>query len=86
LAPGYDIAQFYQTLFASSEYGAKKKTNRIFVTDVYAAVLRRAPQPDGLQFWVGTLDGGASKQQVIAGIVGSSEFQSGIVPQLSFLK
>jgi hypothetical protein len=53
-------------------YSGEYETN--FVESEYANLLDRAADPQGLATWVSELGGGASYEQVIAGIMGSPEF------------
>ena len=43
---------------------------------VYQAAFNRTPDNDGLKFWIGQMDSGASLSSVAAGFVGSAEFQT----------
>ncbi|MFN0023179.1 MAG: DUF4214 domain-containing protein, partial [Parvularculaceae bacterium] len=56
-----------------SVYGALDNT--AFVTLLYANALGRAPDPGGLNGWVGLLNGGASRESVVVGFSDSPEFQ-----------
>lgn len=65
------------SVFASSQefqnrYGSL--TNSEFVTLVYDNVLHRAPEADGLAFWTGRLDAGASRGEVMVGFSESTEY------------
>ena len=53
-------------------YGALNNT--AFVTLLYQNVLDRAPDAGGLADWVGRLDGGASRAQVVIGFSEGAEF------------
>lgn len=59
-------AEFQQT------YGSLDNTQ--FVTLLYNNVLNRAPDPAGLNGWVSTLNGGASRASVVEGFSESAEF------------
>jgi hypothetical protein len=48
----------------------------IDVTMVYVALLRRTPEPGGLDFWVGQVRQGRSLQGLIAGVFGSDEYRN----------
>ena len=50
-------------------------TDPQFVTLVYQNVLGRAPDAAGLAYWVGQLNGGMSRGQVMVGFSESSEYQ-----------
>lgn len=47
-----------------------------FITQVYTDLLQRPVDPAGLQFWDNLLDQGESRQQVVASIENTPEFQS----------
>jgi hypothetical protein len=53
-----------------------------FVTALYRTLLGRDPEPDGLAFWVGLLDAGASRLQVAQGVYESVEHRGRQVDQL----
>ena len=57
-----------QTLETSSEYLSN------VVTGIYEHYLNRAPDPGGLNAWVGALQSGATIEQVIEGFIASPEF------------
>lgn len=63
----YDIAMGFTT---SLEYRTR------VVTTFYQVYLHRAPEPEGLQYHVGTLVAGATQQQVAATFLSSDEYQS----------
>lgn len=54
-----------------------------FVTELYAGVLDRAPEPEGFAFWTQKLDAGASRADVGAGIALSPEHLAAIAPVLA---
>jgi Ca2+-binding RTX toxin-like protein len=55
-----------------AKYGALNNTQ--FVTLLYNNVLHRAPDSGGLANWVGSLNGGATRQSVVVGFSESAEF------------
>ncbi|MDD5175824.1 MAG: DUF4214 domain-containing protein [Sterolibacterium sp.] len=66
----------------SPEFNQKYGTlgNDQFITQLYANVLDRAPDPDGYTFWVSTLgDGQKSREQVLIGFADSPEAVSNAV-------
>ncbi len=63
----------------SAEYGASI-ANEVYVTMVYAGMLRRAPLPGGFSFWVSYLDAGNSQLSLIASIIATSEYHSRFLP------
>ncbi|HYJ86651.1 MAG TPA: DUF4214 domain-containing protein [Pyrinomonadaceae bacterium] len=62
------------TLFNSTEYISLTTTNPNYVTDLYEAYLQRAPDQDGYAFWLGGLNGGASRANLRQGFADSLEF------------
>ena len=58
----------------AATYGALDNT--AFVTLLYNNVLGRAPDPAGLSGWVGLLQGGMSRGQVLLGFSDSVEYQA----------
>jgi hypothetical protein len=57
----------------SSEYRSKTAT-QVDVSTVYLGLLRRAPDPAGLTYWVGQLRAGVPLSTLVASIVGSAEY------------
>jgi Concanavalin A-like lectin/glucanases superfamily/Domain of unknown function (DUF4214)/Right handed beta helix region len=53
-----------------------------YVTQLYLDLLQRPPDDSGLAHWTGLLEQGASRQQVAAGITGSTEYLQLEVRQL----
>ena len=70
-----DVAQSFMN---SSEFRTKygNLDNAQFVTRLYANVLGRAPDAEGLAGWVGGLDAGSSRAQVLEGFAESSELRA----------
>ena len=50
--------------------------NTGFVTLLYQDVLDREPDADGLHFWVGELDGGATRESVLMSFSYAAEVES----------
>jgi hypothetical protein len=66
-----------QQFFNSAEYSNLKRTNAQFMSDIYNAIMRRGPDVDGINFWIGQLDSGAlAREQVRAQFVQSPEFNN----------
>jgi hypothetical protein len=61
-------------------YGALDNT--AFVTLLYNNVLGRAPDPAGLSGWVGLLNGGMSRGQVLLGFSDSAEYQAAMANEV----
>lgn len=62
-------------LFLSDEYADFKTDDTQFVTDLYWGYLQRAPDTSGLNFWVGTIEGGNSWANVRQAFAVCSDFQ-----------
>src|SRR6185503_15611958 len=66
-----------QQFFNSAEYSNLKRTNAQFMSDIYNAIMRRGPDVDGINFWIGQLDSGAqTREQVRQQFVQSPEFNN----------
>ncbi len=65
---GSDLSKLIGQLTASQEYldRFKGKTNAEIVTTIYQSLFGRAPDAEGLKFFVGGLDGGTLKLETIA--------------------
>ena len=62
------------SFFMGSEYLARNRTNTEFVTDLYSSLFGRAADGDGLSFWVGQLNSGMVRDNVMDYFLFSSEF------------
>ncbi|MCQ2483678.1 MAG: DUF4214 domain-containing protein [Clostridia bacterium] len=58
----------------SDEYTARNRTNDEYVTDLYSMYFDRTPDQEGFNYWVGQLNGGATREFVFAGFANSEEF------------
>jgi virginiamycin B lyase len=56
--------------------------NGQFLTNIYRDLLGRGVDPSGSQSWLGLLQQGASRQQVVRGIQQSHEYQTRVIDQL----
>jgi hypothetical protein len=54
--------------------------NKSFVIAVYLGLLRRMPEPAGLDFHVSRLEGGAPERDIVAGFVASPEYRARFLP------
>lgn len=76
LDAGVSVTTVAQGFIDSQEYRAaygSAMTHRELVTRYYTNILDRAPEQAGLDFWVGKLDSGATRADVLAGISESAE-------------
>ena len=62
------------TFFNSPEYLAYNRDDSQFLTDLYATFFQRAPDPGGLQFWLGLIQGGLPRNVVLVSFLFSPEF------------
>lgn len=70
-----DVAKsFVNSAEFRAKYGALSNTQ--FVTQLYANVLDRAPDAAGLAAWVGALDGGMSRADLLLGFSDSAEMRA----------
>ncbi len=62
---------------ASSEYGARARSNAQFVGDLYNAFLRRGADLEGVKHWIAQLDSGAlSREDLRRTFIASPEFSA----------
>ncbi len=67
-------AQIAHGFYFSPEMIGSGLSNREFATRAYEGLLGRQPDAGGLADWTGRLDGGASRESIIAGFTNSVEF------------
>lgn len=68
---GAYIGKFF---FESDEYVGKNTSNEDFVTALYSTFVDRAPDKGGYEFWVGKLNDGISRSDVLRAFVMCPEF------------
>lgn len=73
LANGGSLTEVASAIALSSEAIQLDQSNGTFVSQLYSNVLGREADQAGLEAWVGQLFSGASRADVINGIVGSTE-------------
>jgi hypothetical protein len=66
------VAKFF---FGSDEYLALNKTNQQYVTDLYETFLQRAPAQAEIDYWVGYINQGMSRDIVMNYFAYSAEFK-----------
>jgi hypothetical protein len=80
LASGYTRGQVLLGFSDSVEYQAAM-ANKVFVTMMYAGMLRRTPEPTGFNGWVGFLDAATlTREEVINGFFLSTEYHNRFLP------
>jgi hypothetical protein len=73
--PGYDAGTFVMGFPDGADIGYRIVAQ--FMSDIYNAIMRRGPDVDGLNFWIGQLDSGAqTREQVRQQFVQSPEFNN----------
>ena len=60
---------------ASGEYASRGRSNADFVADLYASFLRRGGDLAGVQYWIGQLNAGVSRDALRRSFLASPEFQ-----------
>jgi hypothetical protein len=78
LKQGVTQLTMLNTFITSAEFTAiyGSTTNTQFVTLVYQNVLNRAPDTNGLNYWVGQLNGGVSRGSVLQSFANGAEYQT----------
>ena len=75
ISRGAMMAQFSE----SPEYAALIR-NKVYVTMMYSAMLRRAPDQGGFDFWVGQLNGGQTGQGLVNSFLNAAEYRGRFLP------
>jgi hypothetical protein len=72
-----DVSRQIALLFIQSqEYTTRNRNNGQFVEDLYDAIMRRGPELEGFNFWVGVINSGAlTRQQLLDQFINAPEFQ-----------
>lgn len=85
LSSGKSVSDVISSFLSSPEFTAKygNTTNGEFVTLLYQNVLDRDPDQGGYDYWVGELDNGTSRDDVVVGFAESPEFKEALAPSLN---
>ncbi|MCR5719655.1 MAG: DUF4214 domain-containing protein, partial [Lachnospiraceae bacterium] len=59
----------------SQEYQSLDVTDEVYIENLYTAFMGREPDEGGFNSWLGAMNDGASKDNVLAGFANSDEFQ-----------
>ena len=62
--------------FYSKEFEKKKVSNKEFIETAYRVMMDRKSDAGGLNYWLGALDAGCSKDYILSGFVNSAEFKN----------
>ena len=81
LGHGSPRADLLLSLLEGAEFNAKIQ-NQALATLMYVGFLRRTPEPAGLAFWIGVLNGGTSPDQVVGAFVTAPEYILRFAPPL----
>ncbi len=75
-ASGRSLADISNAMVQSDEFVGRygQLTNADLVTQIYANVLEREPDPAGAEFWLAELNGTMTRGDVVAGFASSDEF------------
>ena len=76
LKGGSTGAEVVKGFVKSEEMKKKNLSNKDYVTLLYNAIFDRKPDTTGLNYWLKAMDGGKSKDDVLAGFIASKEFQN----------
>ena len=71
-ATGYQAASLFFTL---PEFVGLKTTNEEYLTRLYTTFMGREPEADGFAYWLGLLNGGTDRVDVMKAFAGCPEFQ-----------
>jgi uncharacterized delta-60 repeat protein len=66
--------------FSGSEELRRGSESEVFVASVYSAFLQRAPDAAGFAHWLGHLDSGGSRQDLIQAFIDSAEYRFRFMP------
>jgi uncharacterized delta-60 repeat protein len=66
--------------FSGSEEFRRGSESEVFVASVYSAFLKRAPDAAGFAHWLGHLDSGGSRQDLIQAFIDSAEYRFRFMP------
>jgi hypothetical protein len=78
IALGLDVKEGFIALgklfFNSSEYVAKNKNTGEYIIDLYETFLHRTPEKSEINYWIGEIDGGLTRNLVLNNFIFSEEF------------
>jgi hypothetical protein len=75
IATGFQASDEFKKMYGDAG-------NRAFITKVYENVLHRAPEADGLNWWVAVLDGGTTRANAMTGFSESNENKANLMPDM----
>jgi len=76
-----NIENAFRQYFEVPEYVNKSVSDQTFVTQLYDCILYRAPDAAGLTLWVGKLQGGQTRDQLITSFLASNEYLTTVQPK-----
>lgn len=86
LAGGGSTASIYAAFLGTPEAQSvypNSASNTVFVTTCYSKIFSRAPDTAGLNYWVGQLNSGVSRSNVLLQLGESDEAKARIAPKIS---
>ena len=66
--------------FSESPEYTGNTANDVFVTMMYAGMIRRSPEQSGFDFWVNYMDAGNSGLALIMGFLNAPEYHNRFLP------
>ncbi|MEZ5375509.1 MAG: DUF4214 domain-containing protein [Acidimicrobiales bacterium] len=82
MAGGIDRGRV-MTAFSESAENRRATYGDVRATMLYVGMLDRAPEPEGLAYWAGLINGGTSYADVIAGFLESGEYEARLASMLT---
>ncbi len=70
----FNGASIANNFFFSEEFAKKNTTDQQYIELLYNVMMGRASDPDGMAYWIGQINGGMIRQDVLNGFVTSPEF------------
>ncbi|MCR5654060.1 MAG: DUF4214 domain-containing protein [Lachnospiraceae bacterium] len=71
-----DGATLARGFIFSAEFEARNLSNEDYLNVLYATFFDRAADADGFAYWIGKLNGGTPRSQILSGFVNSAEFSN----------
>ena len=66
--------------FSESAENLALSFNQVYVVQIYVGMLRRSPEQEGFDFWVGVLKAGGNRLQLIVAFLDSAEYRRRFLP------
>jgi hypothetical protein len=84
IVSGGDLGELRPLLYASPEYFSRfgQGSNAGFIDALYRDILHRAPDSGGRAFWIGRLDAGVDRGQLVVSLLGLDEPRQALVDDM----